>query len=206
MSDEREIPTRKERKKRSAAKNGSPKQLKGPQLQKKMSDNQEKRRQALVLRRQGATYDQIGKALEVSTMTAHRYVNDAIAAIPREEAKEVKALAISKLDAQEMRLNVLLESTTRKPTVLELVRIELALVRIAERRARLEGHDAPTRAEITGKDGAPLALSVADLEGMTDEQLERYIANASRGGGARGRHSDPEEARGGASGEARRSH
>ena len=135
MADEKtEIPTRKQRK-RLKAKNGSPQQLKGPALQRKMASNQEKRRQALILRRQGGTYDQIGKALGVSTMTAHRYVHDSIAAIPREEAKEVKALAIAKLDAQEMRLNVLLESTARKPTVLELVRIELALVRIAERRS-----------------------------------------------------------------------
>ena len=138
----------------------------------------EKRRQALVLRKKGATYEQIMREMGLSTpMVAWRYVNDAIAAIPREEAKECKALAVAKLDAQEVRLNNLL---LEKATILEKCRIELVLVKLAERRARLEGHDAPTRTELTGKDGAPLALSLKDIEGMTDDQIDRALGHAIR--------------------------
>lgn len=193
MSDE--IPIRK-RKKRVLK--GQPPSLSGPQLAVKMADNQEKRRQALILRKQGATYEQIQRAMGLSTpMVAWRYVNDAIRAIPATEAKENKALAQQKLDAQEQRVNTLLQklevkreqSLTGELFVLEQVRLELALTRTAERRAKLEGHDAPSRTEVTGRDGAPLALTVAQLEGMDDEQLADVI-RAHRGSVGGHVHSD----------------
>jgi len=188
-----------------------PRGLDGPHLQRKMAETAEKRRQALALRKQGLTYEQIARAMGLSTkMVAWRYVEEAIKEIPRENAIAVKALATQKLDAQEARLNTLLAAADaadpkkkRSLSVAELVRIELALVRVAERRARLEGHDAPLRTELTGKDGAPLTLSVHDLEGMSDDQLDRVIRSALRSGASRG-GSGPEEEEDGVSASAPR--
>ena len=180
------------RKKRSPNLNRADKQIVSAEVA-------EKRRQALVLRKKGATYEQIKREMGLSTaMVAWRYVHDAIAEIPREDAIECKALAIAKLDAQEVRLNNLL---LEKTTVLEKCRIETVLVKLAERRARLEGHDAPSRTELTGKDGAPLALSLKDIESMTDDQLERALGSALRtatsgGAGAGAPEAIPGAARG----------
>lgn len=199
-----EIPTRsaKKRAKKNAGP-GSPTVLKGPHLQIKMSETQDRRRQALGLRRTGATYEQIANRMNVSIMTAHRYVNDAIRDIPMENAKEVKALAVAKLDAAEVRLNAKLSGPV---SVIEHVRLELALVKIAERRARLEGHDAPTRTELTGRNGAPLSLSLNDLAGMTNAQLERVIADSIRGRASGGGPTGDESTGGEGPGRTRQSH
>lgn len=171
-----QIPTR--RAKKSGMGGNSPPQLKGPQLQRKMAENQQRRQQALTMRIQGGTYEQIAGQMGVSTMTAYRYVQDAIREIPKEEAKHAKTLEISKLNASELRINARLA----KPcTVIEAVRLELALVKIGERRAKLEGFDAPTRAELTGRNGAPLTLTINDLQSMSNAELERVINASLRG-------------------------
>jgi predicted transcriptional regulator len=166
----------------------------------------EKRRLALMIRKRGATYEQIARELGLSTkMVAWRYVHEAIAEIPAEEARDTKRLELEKLDARELRLNNLLLSIDQRRKlyedkvklgvaepedhvglfVVEQCRIEQQLTRIAERRARLDGLDAPTRAELTGKDGAPLiSLTREDIKGMTDEQLKRVVNGTHRGGGA----------------------
>lgn len=48
-----------------------------------------------------------------------------------------------------------------------------ALVRFKDRYAKLYGLDAPTRAEVTGRDGGPIAF---DLSNLSDEQVDRLAA------------------------------
>jgi hypothetical protein len=171
---------------------GPPAHTRGAKFSADAAALQEKRVQALNLRKAGATYAQIGLQLGVATMSAHRYVNDAIAEIPHDAAVAVKALALAKLDAQEMRMNGLLREVKDGTRVLERCRIELVLVRIADRRAKLEGTDAPARTELTGKDGGAIMTGHIDLEGLTDEQLERFKRDpAAFVGGGMGSRSDP---------------
>ncbi len=56
-----------------------------------------------------------------------------------------------------------------------LVKIEDARRRNAERRAKLNGYDAPERTELTGAEGGPLAVSNAD-----PDKVEALIAATSR--------------------------
>lgn len=217
LTDMSEIPTRKRKKPTGG-------NLHGPDKQIIQAETQERRRQALILRKQGATYEQIATQLKFSTkMVAWRYVHEAIADIPADEARDAKRIEVEKLDARELRLNQLLlridgrrdlyEKRARDAGgdpanhvglfVVEEVRVNAALTKIAERRARLEGLDAPTRAELTGKDGAPLRLSTNDIQGMTDEQLDRVLNGARGGSGAGGGGARAPEA---APGEGRRPH
>lgn len=196
MSD---IPTRK--RKRSV-----PSQLRGPAFARKQEEVQEKRKEALALRRAGATYQQIADKMGLSTpMQAHRYVNDALAAIPMANAIALKQLALTKLDAQEVRMN---QAQKNAKTVLEACRVELTLVKLAERRAKLEGTDAPVRNEHTGANGGAILTGHVDLEGLTDEQLERFKRDpaAFLSTMASGRDSRAEEETSSEVDEARRTH
>lgn len=168
MSDE--IPIR-----RRVRRSMQPQSLRGPQKQVKQADAQERRRQALDLRRGGMTYDQIARRMNLSTaMVAWRYVNDAIAQIPREEALATKAVELNKLDALELRLE---KRLTDQPGDMKAYGMKL---RCMERRARYLGLDAPVRTELTGRDGGVIRMSVDDLKGMTDDQLDKLTTAALR--------------------------
>lgn len=194
------VPTRKERK---LTRGKLPKSLRGPALQQRMADVREKRAKALELRKQGATYAQIAEQMGLSTpMVAWRYVNDALADIPKENAIGLRNLEISKIDARE----VLLNSKLAKANVGETVKIVTALTKLQERRSRLLGLDAPNRTEVTGRDGAPLAMTVNDLTELSNEQLERIVDDALRQSARSGGADDAEEAAPSGDRGARRSH
>ena len=53
---------------------------------------------ALDFRRQGYTYQQIADELKVVVSTAHKWVHDAIAAIPAEAAEDVRSMMIDRID------------------------------------------------------------------------------------------------------------
>lgn len=188
-----EIRTRKRMRKAEAQKSrkGSRRQnLDGPDKDIISADVAEKRKLALGLRKQRATYADIAKAMGLSTpMVAWRYVQDAIADIPMEVAAEVKQIEIEDCRADLFRINQRLEEerdSGKKITVRALVVALGAKVKLREQLARYLGLYAPVRNEHTGKDGAPLTLTMTDIQGMTDDQLERAISNASRGSSSSG--------------------
>lgn len=167
MSSDEEIPSRQKRK-RTKKYGGQPSHLRGPHLQNQMAETAEKRRVALSLRRQGATYEKIAAQMGLSTaMAAWRYVNDAIKDIPKEEAKEIRAIELQKLDDKEVRLNLLLADPSKKLTVADAVKLELALLKIQERRAKFLGLDAAISVD------ANVNHRSIDVRTMTDEQLAR---------------------------------
>lgn len=164
MPDDPIIPKRKRKR--------VPVSLRGPSFSVKQVEVQEKRLEALELRKAGASYPQIAKQMGLSTpMMAWRYVNDAIAAIPVDAAKEVKALMLASIDADLVRLN---NKHASVKTVIEETRLILAKDRLRESQARLLGLNAPIRNEHTGKDGGAILTGHVDLEGMSDDQLERF--------------------------------
>ena len=181
MSD---IPSRK--KKPSPNKGGqrSP-NLNGPDKQIISAAVAEKRVEALELRKNGMSYHAIAAQMGLSTpMVAWRYVNDAIAAIPKEKATELRRIHIEDANADLLRLNKRIRE--EKLTVSEFCKALSAKVKARDQLAKLLGLYAPTRAEVTGKDGAPLTITTTDIRDMTDEQLERAIANANRRSSAGG--------------------
>lgn len=113
----------------------------------------ERRAKALELRKSGMTYSAIGKALGVSICMAHKdvhHVIDQLAKEARETAEAVRDIELERLDAM---LKALWPAVEEGDTS----SISTAL-RVAERRARLLGLDAPVKQEVTGANGGPLSF------------------------------------------------
>lgn len=125
---------------------------------------QERRNRALEWRRRGLTIRQIAARLECSVGRAHQLIEEAIAAIPRENAEAVRMMELERIDR-------MLRGLWR-PSLVDvkgnLIRggaldgepkAVAASVKLMERRARLLGLDAPVKQEISGKDGGPIELA-----------------------------------------------
>jgi hypothetical protein len=114
------------------------------------ADVQEKRARALDLRRRGLTYRDVAKQLGCALSIAHEYVHEAIAAIPREAAEDVRALELAKLDASERRLARAAQKAEHAGEFGVVATVTNALTKIAERRSKLLGLDAPEKIEHSG--------------------------------------------------------
>ena len=122
----------------------------------------ERKLRALELRKAAVPYQQIADELGYrSASGAFNAVKAALKATLREPAEELRELELARLDAMLLPLWRRIQRGDEKA-------IDRAL-RIMERRARLLGLDAPTRGQLSGPDGKPLAL---DLSGLSEEQLD----------------------------------
>lgn len=99
--------------------------------------------QAVELRKAGATYEQIGKTLNLSRSRAHQLVQEGLEVIReqiRQDANLVMALELDRLDAMLLSL----WKDKKNPRVADTI------LRIMERKHKLQGLEAPTRIEATG--------------------------------------------------------
>ncbi|MFI5778687.1 helix-turn-helix domain-containing protein [Nocardia sp. NPDC051570] len=96
-------------------------------------DKRKRMAQALQLRETGANYRQIAKALDISTSTAHAYVDEAMKELTREPAESLLQLELSRLDA-------MLLGIWRQASRGDLQAIDRAL-KIMERRTKYTGLD-----------------------------------------------------------------
>lgn len=139
----------------------------------------ERRVQAFDLRKAGASYRAIGRALGISEAQAHRDVHlvlDGLAKRANESAIHVRNLELSRMDSM---LNALWQAIRRgDPTSISTA------LRVSERRARLLGLDAPAKQELTGKDGGPLATTQVDLTRLSDDDLTTLAKILERAGAA----------------------
>ena len=118
--------------------------------------------QALELRKAGATYQAIAEQLGYAhAKGAYKAVTSALKLTLREPADELRELEVARLDAMLLPLWRRVQSGDEKAVD--------RVLRIMERRARLLGLDAPTRGELSGPDGKPLAV---DLTTLSDEELK----------------------------------
>lgn len=128
---------------------------------------------ALELRRAGRDYREIGNQLGIGKSTAHRLVLAALAGAREQlegDVQEAKAEEISRLDG-------LLTALWQKARAGEVGAVDRVL-KIAERRAKLLGLDAPVTLAHTGKNGGPIVTrnDGIDLSTLTDEELAAYEA------------------------------
>lgn len=107
----------------------------------------DRRVQCLEMRRKGMRYDEIGKAIGTSAVTAWRHVQQGIAAILTEPAKAVLAIELERLDALWMPQYVAATETGDRDAV-------MACIRLMERRAKLLGLDVQERGQV----GAAMGL------------------------------------------------
>jgi hypothetical protein len=118
--------------------------------------------QALELRKAGATFQAIADKLGYRGPSgAHKAVVSALRATLREPAEELRELELMRLDA-------MLLGLWRRAQAGEEKAVDRVL-RIAERRARLLGLDAPARSELSGPQGKPVSV---DLSGLSEEELD----------------------------------
>lgn len=155
----------------------------------------DRRYRALRLLREGRAYHEIGADLGCSTAEAYELVKAARDASPREEAEDQRRLAAERLDAEIARCQAIQDTLQERVGQGDLDAIDRTLkatetkVHIEARRAKLLGLDAPTKAEVTGKDGAPLIDENAHAT-----LLARLVSLASREAPAEGEGSGAAEA------------
>jgi len=127
----------------------------------------ERRVQSLELRKRGLSYRAIGRELGISEAQAHRDVHkvlDEFAALERESGEKIRRIELMRLDAMVKGLWDGIERGDPSSVT--------SALRVSERRARLLGLDAPTKSEVTGADGGPLAVSSqVDLSKLSDSDL-----------------------------------
>jgi DNA-binding CsgD family transcriptional regulator len=127
---------------------------------------------ALDLRIKGYTYRQIAKALGCGEKTAYYDVQNALGTldgVKKEVAEQLREIEVARLDA-------LLKALDKKIRTGSVPAI-FAAVKVADRRSKLLGLDSPTRHELTGKDGAPLAAESNDsLRARLHSLLEKLPA------------------------------
>ena len=102
-----------------------------------------KRKQALDLRLFGFTYQQIGDKLGFTKQAAYKIVTSALAAIPRESADKLRMIELDRLD----RMQAVLAKRVNDGDLGAIDR----WLKIAERRAKILGLDAPTKVEQSGE-------------------------------------------------------
>ena len=128
----------------------------------------ERRARAVELRKLGLTYAKIGEQLGVARQTAYQLVQSALEELrakTSEGLEELRQLELERLDEWQ----VLVVRELQKGRVLQAID---RLLKIAERRAKLLGLDAPTKhvAQVSGPEGGPVALT-SDLDGLSDAEL-----------------------------------
>jgi len=93
--------------------------------------------QACELRRAGASYEEIGRALGIAKQNAHRMVTKALASALREQADQIRVI-------EEERLDKIQRAAWGAAMRGDHVAINTVL-RVMERRAKMLGLDAPTQ-------------------------------------------------------------
>lgn len=106
---------------------------------------QDRRLQAVQLRRNGATFDAIGKAIGISTARAHKIVTEELDRSAKQLNNETEQLR----QLEVMRLERLLVSISTAITNGQLGAVDKA-IKISERLSKLQGLDAPTKLDHTG--------------------------------------------------------
>lgn len=131
------------------------------------TDNRARQIEALNLRRAGLTYREIAERVGYSSdAVACRAVQGLLKRTSAESVEELRATENDRLDR--------LQIAVWADAMLGNERAVLSVLRILERRAKLNGLDAPVRQELTGANGG--AIRTEDV-GLTDaERMEKLAA------------------------------
>jgi len=128
----------------------------------------ERRVQALALRREGATFTEIGEALGINRSAAHKAVSRALDELAQLAEGEVVSLRALELD----RLDALQRSIWTQAMDGALPAVD-RLLRIMERRAKLLGLDAPVKQQT--EESQPLGVLVLpEAIDDIDEWVAKY--------------------------------
>ena len=145
-------------------------------------DVAKQRRVAAELKRKGRRFDEIGRLLGISTSEAFQLLQEGHEESPKASVAMERQLDLERCDGMILALTPVANGTPPdpknkrdkgRPPDPEAGR---TLLLVMARRAKLLGLDAPTKAEITGKDGSPVQVLGIDISTLSDAQLEALIA------------------------------
>lgn len=152
-----------------------------------LSDNgakarkREREKRALTLRKQGASYRDIGDALDVSEKTAYYDVQKALSrvvALTARQAENYRDLELARLDEL---LFAIWPAATATGSLTNAEASRQAL-RLSESRRKLLGIDAPTEIKISHNDFVNYARAMLEAVGevVTDPETRQRIASIVR--------------------------
>jgi len=128
------------------------------------------------MRKSGATFEKIGAALGVSAQRVHQIFERKLLEVRSktgQTAEQLRALEMQRLDD----LQSFLWDKAKKGNATAIDRI----LKIMERRARLEGLDAPQRIGLGGDPGAPpIKQETRSIYEFTDDELANIVASGRR--------------------------
>jgi hypothetical protein len=131
----------------------------------------ERQRQALELRRMGLGFEAIAAQLGIGKTQAHRLVVAGMA-----DSRAQVAASADELRTEELsRLDGMLQGLWPRARKGEVSVVDRVL-KIAERRAKLLGLDAPEKRELFGKGGTPLVPGALDPSGLSTQTLQELLA------------------------------
>lgn len=138
----------------------------GPRKRFTMAQMEEQKRLALQMKIQGKSYRHIAETFGVSVATACARVKAAMEEQPSPDVETFRKLEDSQLDrlTEEM-MSILDNPATNSETRMKAVD---RLVRLQERRAKLHGLDAPTRADVTITEQTETERELAELFAAQD--------------------------------------
>jgi FtsZ-binding cell division protein ZapB len=131
-----------------------------PTRPERQAETARRRAQVLQARLAGATFEQIGRQLGVTTQRAHQLYADALRGTVQEPSNSLRDLELGRLDQVTLKLNQALQDDR------QVVAAALALVRVSESRRKLLGLDAPTKVQ------AQVQAEVYSIDAL-DEELKR---------------------------------
>lgn len=125
----------------------------------------ERATEAIKLRRLGLTYEEIGERLGISKAQAWKSCARFLATVPIEDVEAVRTIELDRLD-------LVVKVLMPKVVAGDLQAID-RLLRVMERRAKMQGLDAPTKIDIT----AELERMAKDA-GLSDEDTREAVRYA----------------------------
>lgn len=121
--------------------------------------------EALRLRALGHSFDEIGAALGITRQGATKAYDRGMAGLK----EETKKAAEHALEMELFRCDLLQKGLMPAATAGE-THAALAALRVMDRRAKYLGLDAPSKSEITGKDGEALGVFAMPMRALTPEE------------------------------------
>jgi hypothetical protein len=115
----------------------------------------ERATKAFELRKWGASFEEIGKQCGFSTVRAYQVIQEKMKELKDKLAEDVEIVRTGEIE----RLNALLLNLTPRVRAGDAYSISVA-IKVLERKSRLLGLDAPTKAEVTGAGGGPYKIEV----------------------------------------------
>lgn len=139
--------------------------------------------QAVQMRLRGKSYSEIGAVLGITKQAAHQLVTAAFEEMrtqTAEDTEQLRQIELARLEELHDRFMPLTQAA-EDPVLIDAAKKAADIVlKAAERRAKLLGLDAPTKSEVSGKDGQPLIAGVFAIPLQQSSSVDEWARLAQQ--------------------------